>query len=125
MRRHRDDRRELGAARRHFLDEIGEEAREADKVARLRESAGAADVGMSDQEARRAACFLMRGEKPAIIMHRGARPEPTDQAEAAAGRAAHVSEIEPTWSWKALRLAIASYQRSRCGVGGRSGTSWR
>ena len=35
----------------------------------------------------------------------------------------HVSGMLPTWSWNALRLAIASYQRSRLGVGGRPGTS--
>ena len=84
VRRDRDDRRHLGAARRRRVDEAVEIARKLVELAGFGERAAVVDIRVRDQHARDAALRLMRGEEPAVVVDRRARPEPADQSENAA-----------------------------------------
>ena len=84
VRRDRDDRRHLGAARRGRVDEAVEIARKLVELAGLGERAAVIDIRMRDQHAGDAPLRLMRGDEPVVIVDRRVRPEPADQAEDAA-----------------------------------------
>ena len=71
----------LGAARRHALDQAVQVGGESFEFLFFGKNAGAIDVGVRDQHARHAALRLMRGEQIAIVINRRARPEAADQTE--------------------------------------------